>query len=69
MLAAPAPIDNFDIVIDLLRLEGLQEAARWLTTPRADLGGLTPEDALASGRRADVARLVSNLAAVDRLAS
>jgi hypothetical protein len=69
MNSVPAPADNFDIVIDLLRLKGLQEAARWLTTPRADLGGLTPEDALACGRRAEVARLVLGLATVDRLAS
>jgi hypothetical protein len=69
MTSVPAPTDNFDIVLDLLELKGLQEAARWLTTPRADLGGLTPEDALACGRRADVARLVANMAAVDRLAS
>jgi hypothetical protein len=69
MVAVPALTDNFDIVIDLLRLKGLQDAARWLTTPRADLGGLTPEDALACGRSADVARLVSGLGTVDRLAS
>ena len=69
MISVPAPTDNFDIVLDLLRLKGLQAAARWLTTPRADLGGLTPEDALACGRRGDVARLVSGLAAVERLAS
>jgi hypothetical protein len=69
MTSVPAPTDNFDIVLDLLELKGLQEAARWLTTPRADLGGLTPEDALAGGRSADVARLVTGLAAVDRLAS
>ena len=69
MISVPAPADNFDIVIDLLELKGLQEAARWLTTPRAELGGLTPEYALACGRRADVARLVASFAAVDRLAS
>jgi hypothetical protein len=68
-MAAEPAFDNFDIVFRLLRLKGMEDAAHWLTTPRADLGGLTPEDALACGRSADVARLVSGLAAVDRLAS
>ena len=69
MLSKPATPDNFDIVVHLLLQKGLEAAARWLTTPRADLGGLTPEDALAAGRRAEVARLVFGGHAEERLAS
>ena len=58
MVSKPATPDNFDIVVHLLHRKGVEEAARWLTTPRAELGDLTPEAALSSGRRADVARLV-----------
>ena len=60
--------DNSDVVIRLLRLKGLEGAAAWLIAPRPELGGLTPEDALDRGRRADVERLISN-AEVETLAS
>ena len=64
-----AALDNFDIVVHLLRMKGVEEAALWLTTPRADLGGLTPEDALSTARRDDVARLVFTGGLEERFAS
>lgn len=68
-MPASFPTDNFDIVVHLLHLKGVEAAARWLTTPNPDLGGLTPDDALTSGRRADVARLVFAGCGEERLAS
>ena len=58
MVCKPEAPDNCDIVMHLLRLKGLEDAARWLTTPHADLGDLTPEHALACGRSDDVRQLV-----------
>ena len=58
MVCKPEAPDNCDTVMHLLRLKGLEDAARWLTTPHADLGGLTPENALACGRSDDVRQLV-----------
>lgn len=69
MPTKPAAPDNFDIVVHLVRLKGLEEAARWLTTPRADLGGLTPEEALSTARKGDVVRLVLSAEGEERLVS
>ena len=58
MPSDPSAVYHIDIVVLLLRQKGLEDAARWMTTPRAELEGLTPEDALACGRRAEVQRLI-----------
>ena len=50
-------VDNSDIVVRLLQHMDLQDAARWLSTSHPDLDGLTPEAALALGRRSDVERI------------
>lgn len=53
-----SPTDNFDLVVHLLHLKGVEAAARRLTTPHANLDGLGPEDTLECGRWDDVARRV-----------
>ena len=68
-MSRASPPDNFDIVVHLLHLMGMEEAGRWLMTPRADLGGLTPDEALLRGRQDDVARLVFGDCIEQRLAS
>ena len=68
-MPAAFPADNFDIVVHLLHLKGVEAAARWLTTPNLELGGLTPDEALARGRQDDVARLVFGGSVEERLAS
>lgn len=52
-------IDNSDLVVRLLRLKTLEEAAAWMSAPHPELDGLTPEDALDRGGRADVERLIA----------
>ena len=61
--------DNSDIIVRLILLKGLESAALWLSAPRPELGGLTPEDALERGCRADVERLISIPEEFERLAS
>jgi hypothetical protein len=69
MGARASSIDNSDIVVRLLRLKSLEEAATWLSAPHPELDGLTPEDALDRGRRVDVERLITMAESGERRAS
>lgn len=37
---------------------GLEDATRWMISPHPELGGQSPDEALAAGRRAEVERLL-----------
>jgi uncharacterized protein (DUF2384 family) len=52
--------DECQVVMRLLRTKSIEDATRWMMTPHPELQDATPDAAIASGRGAEVMRIIEH---------